>query len=67
MKIQEVASNVVITEKKNGKVRLRVNILVTQGAFLEKVISDIDGFTDGRVIHQWDVQVVENTFVDDSK
>ena len=66
MKIQEVTSNVVIAEK-NGKVRLRLNILGTQGAFLEKVTSDIDGFTDGRVVHQWDVQVVENTFVDDSK
>ena len=66
MKIQEVTSNVVITDK-NGKVRLRLYILGTQRAFLEKFTSDIDGFTDGRVVHQWDVQVVENTFVDDSK
>ena len=38
----------------------------TQGAFSDKVNSDINGFTDEPVV-QHDVQVVENTFVDDSR
>ena len=29
----------------------------TQGAFLDKVTSDTDGFTDAPVVHQCDVQI----------
>ena len=39
----------------------------TQGQFLDKVNPDIDGFTDELVFNQYDVQVVENTFIDDFK
>ena len=40
---------------------------LTQGAFSDKVNPDsFDGFTDESVV-QCDVQVVENTFIDDSK
>ena len=38
-----------------------------QGAFLDNITPDIDGLTDEPVVHQCDVQVVENTFVNDSK
>ena len=63
-KIQEVSSNVAIAGK-NGKqyVRLTLTIPGTQGAFLVKVIPDIDGFTDAPVVYQCNTQVVENTFV----
>ena len=54
---------------KNEKqyVRLQLSIPGTQGAFLDKFTPDIDGFTDEPVVHQCDVQFVENTFADDSK
>ena len=63
-KIQEVTSNAAIAGK-NGKqyVRLTLTIPGTQGAFLDKVIPDIDGFTDAPVVYQCYAQVVENTFV----
>ena len=38
----------------------------TQGAFLDKVSSDIDGFTDELVV-QCDARVGENNLLDDSK
>ena len=38
----------------------------TQGAFSDKVTLDIEGFTDKRVVQCY-VQVVGNTFTDDSK
>ena len=38
----------------------------TQREFTDKVVPDIDGFTDEPVV-QCDVQVVENTFVVDAK
>ena len=67
-KIQEVTSDVAITEKNEKQyVRLQLIIPGTQGAFLDKVTPDIDGFTDEPVLHQCDIQVVEYTFVDDSK
>ena len=67
-KIQEVTKNVAITEKNEKQyVRLQLIIPRTLGEFLNKVTPDIDGFTDEPVVHQCDVQVVENTFVDDSK
>ena len=50
-------------EKK--KVRLQLSVLGTQGTILEMVTPDIDGFTDEPVVHQCDVQVVENNFIDD--
>ena len=34
-----------------------------QGAFLDKFTPDIDGFTDEPVVHQCDVQLVENIFI----
>ena len=39
----------------------------TQGAFLDNITPDIDGLTDEPVVHQCNVQVVENTSVNDSK
>ena len=36
-------------------------------AFSDKVNPDIGGFSDEPVVHECDVQVVEHTFVDDSK
>ena len=38
-----------------------------QVAFLDKLIPDIDTFTDEPVFHQCDVQLAGNIFVDDSK
>ena len=64
-KIQEVISNIVITEK-NEKQCQTTGIPRTLGAFSDKVTLDIDGFTDEPVV-KCDVQVVENTFIDDSK
>ena len=60
-KIRDVTSNVAIAEK-NWKqyVRLPLSISGTQGAFLDKVIPDIDGFTDEPVVYQRNAQVVEN-------
>ena len=55
--------------EKNKKqyVRLQLSIPEIQGAFLDKVTPDVDGFTNETVVHQCDVQVVENTFANDSK
>ena len=63
-RIQDVTSNVANAEK-NWKeyVRLQFSIPGTQGAFLDKVILDIDGFTDEAVVYQCNAQVVKNTFV----
>ena len=44
----------------------RTGISGPQGAFSDKVAPDIDGFSDEPVV-QCDVQVTENTFIDDSK
>ena len=63
-KIQEVISNIVITEK-NEKQCQNTRIPGTQGTF-SKLPQTFDGFTDEPVV-QCDVQVVENTFIDDSK
>ena len=38
-----------------------------QRAFSNKVIPDIDSFTDEPVAHQCDVEILKSTFVDDSK
>ena len=57
-KIQEVTSNIVITEK-NEKLCHTTAIPRIQGAFSDKVTPNIDGFTDKPVV-QYDVQVVEN-------
>ena len=64
--MQEVTSNVVIT-KKNEKHNVRLQYTTyTQGAFSDKVALDIEDFKDEPEF-QCDVQVVENTFADDSK
>ena len=64
MKVQEVISNIVITEKmKNYAVCQTTGIPETKGALSDKVSPNIDGFTDGPVV-QCDVQFVENTFID---
>ena len=63
--MHEVASNVPVTVK-NEELCQTTGIPGNQGAFLDKVTSDIDGFTDELVVH-CDLQVVKNTFVDDSK
>ena len=62
-KIQEVTLDVVIT-KKNGKkyVRLQLSIPWAQRSFWDKVTPDIEDFTD-----EPEVQVVKNTFGDNSK
>ena len=65
MEIQEVISNIVITEK-NGKLCQTTGIQRNLGTFLDKVTPDIDGFTDEPVV-KCDVQVIENTFMGDSK
>ena len=44
---------------------VRKRLQGAQGAFSDKVAPDIDGFTDEPVF-QSDVQIVENTFKDDS-
>ena len=63
-KIQEVPSNVAITEKiEKQYARLQLSIPGTQETFLDKVAPDIDSFTDEPVA-QCDVQVVKNTFDD---
>ena len=55
-----MTSNVVINEKNEKQyVRLQPSIPRTQGAFLDKVTPDIDGFTHEPVVHQCDVQVVK--------
>ena len=76
MKIQEATSNVAITEK-NEKQYVRIcpiyigqiiqlGIPGTEEAFSDKVTPDIDGFTEESVV-RYDVPVVKNTFIDDSK
>ena len=65
MKIQEVISNIVFTEK-NEKLCQTAEIPETQGAFSDKVALDIDGFTDEPVV-QCDVQITDNAFIGDSK
>ena len=63
-KIQEVTSNVTITEKNEKRyVRLQLG---TQMVFSDKVVPHIDGFTD-QPVAQCNVQFVENTFVENSK
>ena len=53
MKIQEVTSNAVITEKnENHYVILQLSIPGIQRSFLDKVTFDIDGFTAEPAFHQ---------------
>ena len=65
VKTQEVTSNMTITEK-SKKLCQRTSIVGNQGTFSDKVIPDTDVFTDQPVV-QCNFQVVENTFIDDSK
>ena len=57
--MQEVTSNATITEKDDEKqyVKRQLSIPETQGAFLDKVTSDTDGFTDEPVVHHCDIQI----------
>ena len=55
----------VITER-NEKLCQTTGIAGIQGAFSDKVTTNIDVFIDEAVV-QCDVQVVENIFIDDSK
>ena len=66
MKVQEVISNVSITVENENHVGqiIQLGIPGTQGAFLDNVTPDIDGFTDGPFV-RCDVRVVKNTFIDD--
>ena len=69
MKIQEVTSNVAITEKnekQNVKKSYSQVYLIRKGHFQKKLLPDIDGFTDETVVQCY-VPVLKNTFVDDSK
>ena len=59
-----MTSNVAITEK-NEEEYARLQLIIP-GAFTDKVIPNIDGFTDELLV-QCDLQVVGNTFVDYSK
>ena len=53
MKIQDVTSNVAITEENEKKYgRLQLSIPGIQRSFLDKVTPDIDGFTAEPVFHQ---------------
>ena len=65
VKTQEVTSNKAITEK-NKKLCQPTRIVGNQGTFSDKVTPDTDVFTDQPVV-QCNFQVVENTFIDDSK
>ena len=66
-----MSTNIQVTSKwcnyweKKKKFRLQLSVLGTQGTILETVTPDIDGFTDEPVVHQCDVQLVENNFIDD--
>ena len=76
MKIKELTSNVAITEKNENQYVHTCPTCWTNftaryirdpsGIFSDKVIPDIDGFTDEPVV-RCDVRVVKNTFIDDSK
>ena len=50
MKIQEVTSNVFITLLRETKNHVSHRCQGTQGAFSDKVTSDVDGFTDEPVV-----------------
>ena len=63
MKIQEVICHYCENEKKLSQT---ARIPETQEAFLHKVNADINGFTDEPVV-QCDVEVPENSLLDDSK
>ena len=65
MNIQKVISDIVNT-RKNQKLCQTIEIPGTQGAISDKVTPDIIVFTD-EPVDQCDVQVLENTFTDDSK
>ena len=65
VKTQEVTSNKAIIEK-NKKLCQPTGIVGNQGTFSDKVTPDTDVFTDQPVV-QCNFQVVENTFIDDSK
>ena len=58
-KIQDLASNAVVTDKKEEPYVRNTRL----GIFSDKVTVDID-FTDGTIV-QYKVSVVRNTFVDD--
>ena len=58
-KIQDLASNVMVTDKKEEQYVRNTRL----GIFSDKVTVDID-FTDGTIV-QCKVSVVRNTFVDD--
>ena len=62
-----MTSNVSITEKNEKRyVKLPLSIPGTQGAFSDKVVPDIDDFTDESDV-QCNVKVVKITSSDDSK
>ena len=65
VKTQEVTSNMAITEK-SKKLGQPTRIVGNQRTFSDKVTPDTDVFTDQAVV-QCNFQVVENTFIDDSK
>ena len=65
VKTQEVTSNMAITEK-SKKLGQPTRIVGNQRTFSDKVTPDTDVFTDQPVV-QCNFQVVENTFIDDSK
>ena len=65
MKIQEVTSNVAITEKNEKRYVIQQGIQGTQGE-KDKVTPDIDGFTNEPVV-QRGVRVIKDIYVDGSK
>ena len=65
VKTQEVTSNMAITEK-SKKLGQPTRIVGNQRTFSDKATPDTDVFTDQPVV-QCNFQVVENTFIDDSK
>ena len=61
-KIQELASNIVLIERNEKQyIRLKLNVLGTQGTFSDEVTPDIYGFTDEPVV-QCDIQVYRKYF-----
>ena len=54
-----------LPKKWKGIFETTVSIPVTHGAFIDKVVLDIDDFTD-KPEFQCDIQIVKNTYVDDT-
>ena len=66
MRTQERTSKILQSLRKKRKQYVRQIIYTTRSIYLQKKFIPVIGYTDEPAI-QWDVPVVENTFVDDYK